>query len=166
MNHRAIVFALRAKVAHDPSLRTSDGLTKYWQATFANGYIGVLTSVGALLRTLLVNATHPPPTSAIIPENAYDGLSSRSTSTSAQPSYSLNSGVNTGMDDRKRTRIVYRIAFGHLTLLTVLALLLAIIQGAKYIRAESEVSEAKGVQVLRCVQPLLSPLLSTHDITR
>lgn len=133
-------------------MSTSNKLTKYCQANFANGYIGVLTSIGALLATLLVRATRLPP-STTTPERADDGVRKRNTPASAQPSYSLSMKAV----DRKRTRIVYRVAFGHLTLFKVLALILAIVHATRYIRAETDVAEGNRVQVLRCVLPSSSP---------
>ncbi|KAJ6501611.1 hypothetical protein C8R47DRAFT_970367 [Mycena vitilis] len=53
---RPVLFSLRAVVAAQPNTE-SIGLSEYFQATFALGYISLAHTVGRLIRTVLVNTT-------------------------------------------------------------------------------------------------------------
>lgn len=142
--HRTIVLILRAAGAHTPSMRTSHGLTQYWQTTYAVGYLSILTSIVVLLRAMLVNATQP---------QAMVGVDNSSSSVTVQLAHSRDqSGAYDGTDrDRKNLRLLYRIISVQLTMLSYLPLALGIVQGIQYTSAETNASSAKSVQALRYV---------------
>lgn len=140
--YRTIVLILRAAGAHTPSMRTSHGLTQYWQTTYAVGYLSILTSIVVLLRAMLVNATQP---------QTMTGVDNSTSSVMVQLARSQDqSGAYGGINrDRKNARLLYRIISVHLTLLSYLPLALGIVQGIQYTSAETNASSAKSVQALR-----------------
>lgn len=168
---RTVVLILRTAGAHTPSMRTSKGLTQYWQTTWAAGYLSLLSSVLVLMQALLVNATRPQ---AVHVEEASTGLQGDANphDTSIRPPISTvaDDGASTvqlvhsryppGLQshdevntDREHARSIYRSICGQLALLQYVPLSLGIVQGVLFHAAETNASTAKSVQGMRWVPP-------------
>ena len=131
---RVVIYALRAKQAHTPSEDNSTGLTRYWQTTYAMGYLTVFHDTTSIMRSLLVRTTLA------------------STPADAAPSLLLDGQISYGSpeeEDQPRIRRLYRrICFG-LTLNSWIPVILGTVAGINYPEAETSPETANMVYTLR-----------------
>lgn len=145
---RILIYFLRAKQAHTPSEDNSNGLTQYWQTTYAIGYLSIVADCAAILRSLLVNTTlgtsptsaYPFSTSVAGPNDSNDSLLSR------QGRYGLPME-----EDQPNVRFWYRRICGCLQLVSWIPVIMGAVQGIQYTKAETDSKAATLVMSLRYV---------------
>lgn len=132
-----VMYSLRAKQAHTPSEDNSNGLTQYWQTTYAIGYLSIFGDSAKVLRSLLVNTTLPTSPTAGYTLSTF----------TAGP----NDGKGFTKDGQPQARAQYRGLCGCLQLFSLIPIVLGVIQGVLYTKAEHDSKTATLVLSLRSV---------------
>lgn len=140
-----VMYILRARQAHTPSEDNSNGLTQYWQTTYAIGYLSIFGDCVNVLRSLLVNTTvgtSPIDAHPLSPLAAGASDSKGSLTTRQGPS---------SEGDQPQARAQYRGLCGCLQLFSLVPIALGVIQGVLYTKSETNSKTAALVLSLRSV---------------
>ena len=150
---RVVLMSLRAAQANGTISRTHHGLTNYMQVSWAIGYLSIATDCVKLLQSLLVAATRNPPTPISTSAMNLTNLPNRrgSLQTEAPPRPDGASDAPDVKDEREEERKQYRGILGLLNLLHLVPLILGIVAGQSYAKAETDASQAQLVERIRSV---------------
>ena len=135
---RVVIWVLRAKQAKTPSEDLDKSLTIYWQITFIGGYISMYSALVNLLRCLYVGTTK-----GIVPGQQMLLNSSGNSPGSSRPTLPPEE------DDQPRTRFWYRQTFVGLGIMGLIPLIIGVVGGYNYVKAETNAQTASLVQTLR-----------------
>ncbi|KAI0793241.1 hypothetical protein C8Q75DRAFT_713425 [Abortiporus biennis] len=145
-----VVFALRAIQAHSPTRRFSTPWIKYMQSTYGAGYISVVADLFALILCVVINASEGNPRIHLWGEKSIvsiDGVSIPSMT------FSSESGE---VEDRARERRWYRWICGISRILFLVPLLLAIVSGTLYPKAQTDAATAQIVMNTRYASSIVT----------
>jgi len=146
---RVVIYALRAKQAHTPSEDFDANLTKYWQISYAVGYLSVYSDLNNCLRCLFVKSTMGS-TSSLLTQN-------NGSAEYLDASNMSHGGYGSPADeDQPRARFMYRRFFGFSQIFFFIPLILGIIAGYNYVPGETNSSTASMVQTFRYATSLIA----------
>ena len=145
---RVVIWALRANQAKTPSEDLSKNLTIYWQISFIVGHTSTYFAVVNLLRCLYVGTTKGSTPSRQIRLGSSDHNSQEPPEPTVTELPTVGHTPPEG-EDRPRIRFWYRRAFDMLVLVGFTPLIVGLVMGFAYVKAETNAKKASYVQTMR-----------------
>ena len=157
MRFSVAIYALRAKAAHSPDHHVTNGILRYWQLSYAGGYISILSDLCSIMRTLLIQTTRATPPKTVVISSEGTSITGLLVDSSAEGTAAYRySPPEAEHPDLPEARKKFRDICGLLSLSALAPVVTGVIAGVKYTDVFDDASAASLVQALRCVTPFIS----------